>query len=325
MRVLAGDIGGTKTIVALVEVDHTGPRIALERRYDSQAFAGLAPIVEAFLSETGVRAERASFGVAGPVVEDRCVATNLPWVVDARQLERTLGLGPTRLLNDFEAVAYGVLHVQEKDLVVLNPGTRVPRAPIAVLGAGTGLGEAFLIWAGDGYQVVPSEGGHVDFAPRDELQIGLLRYLLARHARVSYERVVSGIGLRNIYAYLRDTGVAPESPAVRDAIARGEDLGKVVGTHAVAGTDALSSATIDLFVSVYGAEAGNMALKVVARGGVFVAGGIATKILPRMTDGRFRAAYVDKGRLSSLVESIPAYVITDPRVGLIGAAMAALR
>jgi glucokinase len=325
MRILAGDIGGTKTILAVVDIDASEARLVIERRYDSRAYPGLGPILEAFFAETGVRAERACFGVAGPVLEDRCEATNLPWVVDAGELAAAYSLGPTHLVNDFEAVAYGVLRMGESDLVALNPGTPVARAPIAVLGAGTGLGEAFLVWTGDGYRVVPSEGGHVDFAPRDELQIGLLRWLMARHARVSYERVLSGIGLPSIYAFLREAGVAPESQAVREALERGEDLGAVVGSHAVAGTDALASATIDLFVSVYGAEAGNLALKVVARGGVYVAGGIAPKILPRMTDGRFRAAYIDKGRLSPLVESIPCYAITNARVGLLGAAVAGLR
>jgi glucokinase len=324
MRVLAGDIGGTKTDLAVVDLGASEARVEFERRYNSRAHSGLGAILEAFLAETGAKAERAAFGVAGPVVEQRCEATNLPWVVDAGHLRDAYGLGPTRLLNDFEAVAYGVPRLGAEDLVTLNRGAPVARAPIAVLGAGTGLGEAFLFWTGEGYRCLPSEGGHTDFAPRNELEIGLLRYLLARHHRVSYERIVSGMGLRNIYAYLRDTGVAAETPEVRAAIERGEDHGALIGAHAIAGTCPLSQATLDLFVSAYGAEAGNLALKAVARGGVYLAGGIAPKILPKLTDGHFRQAYIDKGRLSPLVESIPAYVVINPRVALIGAAIAGL-
>jgi glucokinase len=332
MRVLAGDIGGTKTVLALFDVGDAVVTPVVERRYVSGDHAGLGEIVRAFLADVGDRGERACFAIAGPVVDQRTEATNLPWVIDGRDLARDLALGPTVLINDFVAVAYGVLRLRDDDVVVLNAGARDPTAPIAVLGAGTGLGEAFLHFtpgaaggAAGRYHVIPSEGGHVDFAPRSELEIGLLRWLLARHHRVSYERVVSGLGLRNIYGYLRETGAAPESPDVRAALDRGEDLGAVVGQHALAGTCALCRATIELFVSAYGAEAGNLALKVVARGGVFVAGGIAPKLRPMMADGTFRRAYLDKGRLSDLIETIPAYLVTHPNVGLLGAAVAAAR
>lgn len=323
MRVLAGDIGGTKTLLALVDVDDCSATVVLERRYESASFADLDAIVAAFIDETGERGERACFAIAGPVFDNRSEATNLPWVVDARALRAARGLGPTRLINDFVAVAYGVLRLDERDLVTINPGARDPRGPIAVLGAGTGLGEAILVSVHGRYEVIPSEGGHADFAPRNEQEIGLLRWLLERHEHVSWERVVSGLGLRNIYAYLAETGAAPESEEVRAALARGEDLGALVGMHAVSGSDRLSAATVDLFVGAYGAEAGNLALKVVATGGVFVAGGIAPKILPCMTDGRFRQAFVSKGRLSNLVARIPVFVVTRTDVGLIGAAVAA--
>ena len=325
MRVLAGDIGGTKTLLAIVDVDDVSARIHAEHRYDSHAYPGLAPMIREFLAQNpGIRCERAGFGIAGPVIDNRSEATNLPWIIDGGSLMTDLSLGPTRLVNDFVAVAYGISRLGDADLAVVNPGIRDPYGPIAIVGAGTGLGEGFMVWTGDRYAVVPSEGGHCDYAPRNELEIGLLRYLLREYAHVSMERVVSGLGLRNIYAYLREAGVAPESAAIRAAVEAGEDLGALIGTHALAGTDALCTATLALFVSAYGAEAGNVALKVVARGGVFIAGGIATKILPALTNGAFRAAYVDKGRLSNLVSSIPAFVITHPRVGLIGAAVAAL-
>lgn len=322
MRILVGDIGGTKTVLAHAEAGASGATLGRTTRFDSGAYASLLPMVQEFLAGGAEGFDAACFGVAGPLVEQRCEATNLPWVLDARELSAALGGRPVVLLNDFVTVARAVPLLGASELVELCPGERAPRGPIAVLGAGTGLGEAFLVWGGDRYVVVPSEGGHGDFAPQNELQLGLLRWLLARHEHVSYERVVSGLGLRNVYAYLREAGVAPESPAVREALARGEDLGAVVGTHGVARTDPLCEATLDLFVDAYGAEAGNLALRVLARGGVFLAGGIAGKLLPRLRDGRFRAAYGAKGRLSSVVASIPVYAIAQPQLALLGAAAA---
>lgn len=323
MRVLAGDIGGTKTIVALADIDATGIHFAVEKRYESHAFAGLEAIVDRFIAQTSARFDRAGFGIAGPVIGGVSKATNLPWVVDASALSARFGV-PAALVNDFVAVAMGVGRLDASELAVIQQGVPEPNGPIAILGAGTGLGEAFLLWNGTRYDVVASEGGHADFAPRDERQIGLLRRLIQKHGHVSYERVVSGIGVVEIYEYLRDAKVAPESNAVRDALARGEDLGAVVGSHALAGDDPLCEATVDLFVDAYAAEAGNVALKVIARGGVFLAGGIAPKILPKLTDGRFRAAFLDKGRFRSLLETLPVSVVTRPTVGLLGAVVAAI-
>jgi glucokinase len=326
VKVLAGDIGGTKSILAVVDVDASRARVVCERRFDSAAYPGLAPMVRAFVQETREAFERVSFGVAGPVIANRAETTNLPWTIDGEVLASELGLGPTRLVNDFVAAAYGVLRLGPEDLVELNPGRAVPGAPIGVLGAGTGLGQALLVWTGEHYEVVPSEGGHGDWAPCDERQLGLWRWLHAKHGHVSVERVVSGgLGLGAIYEHLRDAGVAPESPAVRAELAAAAIAGVVIGPRGVDGSDALCAATLDLFVAAYGAEAGNLALRAVARGGVYVCGGVAPRILPKMTDGRFRAAYRDKGRLSHLVEEIPAHVVVHPRVGLLGAAVAALR
>ena len=322
MRVLAGDIGGTKTVLAIAEIEPSGVRFVDEKRYDSHAFAGLDTIIDRFVAETPSAFERAGFGIAGPVIGGVCRATNLPWVVASSTISSRLRK-PVALINDFEAVALGVGKLDAANLVTIQAGTRVDDAPIAIIGAGTGLGEAFLVSNGTRRIVVPSEGGHADFAPRDERQIGLLRRLIAKFGRVSYERVVSGMGLIEIYHYLRDERIAPESPAVRAALARGEDLGAVVGKHAVDGDDPLCTATIDLFVDVYGAEAGNAALKVVARGGVYLAGGIAPKILSKLTDGRLRAAFVDKGRFRPLLETIPLWVVTHANAGLVGAAFAA--
>jgi glucokinase len=320
--VLAGDIGGTKTTIALADVTADRVRFVIERRYESHAHEGLGEIVDAFLRETKEPFDRAGFGIAGPVVDGVCKATNLPWVVDEREIAKRVHV-PAHVVNDFVAVALGVNRLEASDLVEINRGERIERAPVAILGAGTGLGEAFLVWNGARYEVIPSEGGHADFAARDERQIGLLRAIIAKHGRASVERVVSGLGLVEIYHYLRDAKVAPESEVVRAALDRGEDLGAVVGQHALEGDDPLCEATIDLFVDAYGAEAGNIALAVLARGGVYVAGGIAPKILAKLTDGRFRAAFVDKGRFRSLLESIPLHVITHPNVGLVGAAVAA--
>lgn len=322
MRVLAGDIGGTKSLLALLEIDSKRSTVLHKCRYESAGFGGLGEIVDQFVADTHAVFERAGFGFAGPVIHGACRATNLPWGVDTTSLSKQLAV-PTVLVNDFVAVALGVGRLSVDDLVCLNRVESAATAPIAVVGAGTGLGEAFLFWTGVRYAVVSSEGGHADFAPRDERQLGLLRRLLAKYGHASYERVVSGIGLREIYEYLRDASVALESPAVRDALARGEDLGAVVGEHALVRDDALCDATMELFVDAYGAEAGNAALKVVARGGVYIAGGIAPKILARLTDGRFRAAFVDKGRFRAMMESLPLWVVTDPDVGLVGAAVAA--
>ncbi len=306
-----------------MEIDAERAVISHERRYESARFAGFGDVVDRFVAETGATFERAGFGIAGPVIDGACKATNLPWTIDARGLSSKLGV-PAVVVNDFVAVALGVGRLSPADLASINPGERVATAPVAILGAGTGLGEAFLVWNGARYDVVSSEGGHADFAPRDERQIGLLRRLMARYGHVSYERVVSGMGLVEIYEYLRDGCAMPEGRDVRAAIDRGEDLGAVVGAHALAGDDALSEATIDLFVDAYGAEAGNVALKVVARGGVYLAGGIAPKILAKLTDGKFRGAFIDKGRFRGLMETIPVWVVTHPEVGLLGAAAAAV-
>lgn len=318
MNVIAGDIGGTKTLLALAEVEGTRVRVLSERRYTSAAFASLTDIVREFARDHAVGGLPACFGVAGPTDGRRARITNLPWVIEAEALEAE-GCGRVTLLNDFAAAAYGIECVAPEHIVTLHPGTAVARAPRAVLGAGTGLGEALLYWSGDHYEVLASEGGHCDYAPRDATEFALAQWLVARHGHVSYERVVSGIGLRNLYAFLRDVQGVAESPAVAAEIAAG-DFGAVVGAHALAGDDPLSVQTLDLFARAYGAQAGNMALVALARGGVFLAGGIAAKVLPILQRGGFSEAYADKGRLRDVVASIPVYVVTDGRFGLLGAA-----
>lgn len=318
MRVIAGDIGGTKTLVALAEVDGDRVRVLDEARYDSQSHGSLDEIVARFAAGRDVAGLPAGFGVAGPVVDERCVTTNLPWVIDARTLGRPQGLARVALCNDFEAAARGVVAVAPEHRVALQPGVAVPGAPEVVIGAGTGLGEATRL-ARDGREyVLPGEGGHADFAPRDEREVGLLRFLQARHGRVSVERVVSGPGLVAIHEYLAAEGRAVPA-AVRDAMAR-EDPAAVIGQLAVSGGDSTCVEALELLLGAYGAEAGNLALKLLARGGVYLAGGIAAKVLPVLQKGRFLEAFLDKGRMRPLLAPIPVTVITDPGLGLLGAA-----
>lgn len=322
MTVLAGDIGGTKCLLCLCD-DSLRP--VFERRYPSAEHTEFVHVVRKFLAETGARPDRACFGIAGPVVNDVCRTTNLPWLIDARTLEADTEIAKIRLINDFHANAASVEALSEADVVELHPGGQEPRGPIAILGAGTGLGQAFLFHTGSSYEVIASEGGHCDFAPRTEEEIGVLRYLIKKYdGHVSYERLISGMGLVNLYEALREMGHAKESDAVRAEMAAG-DAAAVVSRHGLAKDDALSDRALTLFCSIYGAEAGNLALKLMATGGVFLAGGIAPKILERLKDGSFTKAYTDKGRLSPLVERIPVRVITNPLAPIIGAAKVASR
>jgi glucokinase len=322
MMVLAGDVGGTKTALALAQ----GGTIIERRVYPSAAFPSLEVLVSDFLGQRGKEISRACFGIAGPVIGDSCRTTNLRWVVDARSLERTLGVPRVTLVNDFHAMAIGISVLPASDLAVLNDSPSDPNGPWALLGAGTGLGEAVVVRSGNGYDVLASEGGHTDFAPRNELEIDLLRFLLKKHARVSYERIICGRGLVTLYEFVRGRSPEAESPAVREEMASAKgDLAPIISRRGLAGDDPLCTQALSLFVSIYGAEAGNLALKVVARGGVFVAGGIAPKILPKLLDGTFRASFIDKGRLSPLLEATPVKIVLNSDAGLIGAAALAAR
>lgn len=323
MPVLAGDIGGTKSLLCLC--DETTLRPTVEKRYPSGEHANFEDVVKKFLAETGATPDRACFGIAGPVANDVCRTTNLPWVIDARALEASCGIAKVRLVNDFHANAKSIEVLRDEDTVSLKDGPRDPKGPVAILGAGTGLGEAFLFHDGEEYHVIASEGGHANFAPRTEEEIGVLRYLIKKFGgHVSYERILSGKGLVNIYEGLRELGVAPESEAVKAEMGR-EDPPAVVSRHGLAKDDALCDRALSIFCAVYGAEAGNLALKVMASGGVFVAGGVAPRILPRLQDGTFVSAFVDKGPLSRLVEGIPVRVITNPLAPIFGTASIAAR
>jgi glucokinase len=250
--------------------------------------------------------------------------TNLPWEIDSRALAREFGFPRARLINDFQAIGYGIEALSDADLVVLQAGEPVTRAPRAVIGAGTGLGQGILVWDRDHYEPIATEGGHASFGPNDDLQIELTRYLLANGGRASYERVLSGHGLVRLYAFLKARGETPESVSLAEAMQK-DDPAAAITRAALEQNDRLANRALDLFVDVYGAQAGNLALTAGARGGVYIAGGIAPKILPRLTDGRFLRAFLDKGRMSPYVAAVPVRVVTNPDVGLIGAALAASR
>lgn len=322
--ILAGDIGGTKTVIALFEEADHRLRAIREESFPSQNYGTLEEILHQFLgpgSRSPLRA--ACFGVAGPVIEGQSKTTNLSWELNERTLGDALHVPRVRLLNDLEATAYGMLHLDPTDLRVLQPG--LPRkGNIAVIAAGTGLGEALLHWDEGCHHPIATEGGHTDFAPRSDLEVELLRYLQREYGHVSYERLLSGPGLFNIYRFLRDSGIAQEPEWLRMRIGA-KDPGMVISEVGLKGDDLLCTTALNLFVSVYGAEAGNLALKAFAIGGVYIGGGIAPKILPALQDGTFTRAFTDKGRFADLLRSIEVKVALNRRAPLIGAAHYGLR
>jgi glucokinase len=321
--ILAGDVGGTKTTLALFEPRDGGLAPVREDTLPSREFDSLEAAIARFLDVAPrPEIEVACVGIAGPVVDGRCVTTNLPWVVDERLLQYAIPAGQVRLLNDLEATAHGVFTLAEDELVPLQPG--MPRrGNFAVIAAGTGLGEAIVVIDGRHRTIVATEGGHAEFAPRGELEEDLLRYLRKEFGHVSYERVLSGPGLVNVYRFLRDTGVAKESPQVAEMM-REQDPAAIITEWGGSLADRLCAMALTVFVSVYGAEAGNLALKALAVGGVVVAGGIAPRIMPALGAGAFVTAFRDKGRLSPLMETIPVLVALNPKTALLGAARVAL-
>ena len=318
MRVLAGDIGGTSARLACFAVHDGGLETVAERWYKSGEHGSPIEVVRNFMDEYGVTVDRACFGVAGPVLEGRVQTPNLPWIVDGEELARTLALPEVMVINDLEANAHGIDLLGGEDFAILNPGVTSPGGTIAVISAGTGLGVAFAYWDGTGHRPLPSEGGHADFAPRNELETELLLHLRATHGRVSCERVVSGPGLRNIYRFLRDCKHVPESQEVA-AEMLADDPSRAISRAALDGRCELCIRTLDLFVSLYGAEAGNVALRYLATGGIYVGGGIAPQIIDKLKEPAFMMAFTAKGRLSPLLETIPVRVILNERTALLGA------
>ena len=334
MQVLAGDIGGTKTLLAICEVSPPGSRtgapsveVLASRRYESRSYPGPGAICRSFATEVGRPMPKlAGFGVAGPVANGRSHTTNLPWVVEEAELAEALQVDSVRLANDFHTLALGIPALKPMQLSVLNDGIPEPDGPWAVIGAGTGLGEAVAILSASGQrEVLATEGGHCSFAPRTEREIGILRFLQKRYDHVSWERLVSGDGLVNIVEALADLAGQSPPAAVAAAIARDRPTAPPGVTAAAEAGDPLCREALHVFCALYGAEAGNLALKSLATGGVFIGGGIAPKIRSFMEDGRFREAFFAKGRMRPLLERIPVKIVLDGKVGLLGAAALAAR
>ena len=319
--ILAGDIGGTNARLAYFQPQNGHLQLVSERVFPSREHKELGEIVSRFLEESGTRPEAACFGIAGPVRNGRVETSNLPWVIEQSRLAKQIHLPSTLLINDLEASAWGIGALADTDLVPLNRVTGSVAGNQAVVAPGTGLGEAGLFWDGTRHHVFACEGGHTDFAPQGDLQIELLRFLTARFGHVSYERILSGPGLVNVYEFLRDSGHGTESPALSAAL-KTSDPAAAISRAALTG-DSLAGEALDLWIAVYGAEASNLALKIMATGGLFLAGGISPKILARLTGPLFMEHFLDKGRMRPLVESVPVYVVTNEKAGLLGAARCA--
>lgn len=317
--ILAGDIGGTNARLAYFQAQNGHLRLISERVFPSREHHELGEIVSQFLKDSGTRPEVACFGIAGPVRNGRVETSNLPWVIEQSKLAHQIQLPATLLINDLEASAWGIGGLSPTDLVPLNHISGPTVGNQAVIAAGTGLGQAGMFWDGTRHHVFACEGGHCDFAPQSDLQIELLRFLQARFGHVSYERILSGPGLVNVYEFLRDGRREKETPDVAAQSQKG-DAAAAISRAAIAGTCPLSEKALDLWIAVYGAEASNLALKVMATGGLFLTGGISPKILTKLKGPTFMQAFLDKGRLRPLVESIPVQVVTNQNAGLLGAA-----
>ena len=328
---LAGDIGGTKTLLRLAELGASGKQTTVaEQRYVSADWGDLTVMVQDFLdgvrkSHSDISISAACFGIAGPVSGRQAWVTNLPWELNANSMETALDIANVRLINDFAAVGYGLEALGDDDLVTLQEGDEASHGPRALIGAGTGLGQGILAWQSDHYEVLASEGGHVEFAPRNALQIELLAHLMERFGHVSAERVCCGRGLVNIFEFLRDTEKGKPGDELAQALQTGGDAAASISMAAMAETDLLAGQAMDIFVDIYGAQAGNLGLTCLATGGVYVAGGIAPKIIDRLTTGSFVHAFNDKGRMVKLTEKMPVKVVMNAQVGLLGAAVAASR
>ena len=321
---LAGDIGATKTTLAVFSADQ-GPRDPLvQKTFSSKEYSTLAAIAEEFLADVDADVDSAAFGVAGPVIENRVDVTNLPWIVDAEVLRERLDLSSVRVLNDLASIANGIPALEPDELHMLYEGKHDPTGGIAVVAPGTGLGEAFLTWDQDDgrYRPHASEGGHTDFGPLTPRQIQLLRYLWARHEHVSYELVCSGMGIPNLYTYFRSGGYAEEPAWLAERLAEVRDPTPVIIGTALDDEKAceLCTLTLNTFVSILGAEAGNLALKVMATGGIYLAGGIPPRILPALEQERFLKALQSKGRHTDLMERMPVHVVLNSDIALLGVA-----
>lgn len=324
MLLLVGDIGGTKTVLALISPEQGVRQPLRQATFPSDDYESLEAVIADFLQETDTELVEAVFGVAGPVVGQKAQITNLPWVIDATVIAHRFNIETVRLLNDLEAIAHAVPHLQADDLFVLNTGTPEPEGALAVIAPGTGLGEAFLVWNDRSYSAYPSEGGHAAFAPVTAEQTALLAYLQPKMGYVSFERVCAGIGIPNLYDFLRHSGRFPDPPWLQEALAEADDKTPLIVEAAVTQTAEICVATLDLFMEILGAEAGNLALKVLATGGVYIGGGIPPRILSQLQESRFMATFTNKGRFVDLLQEIPVQVICNPQTALYGVAHAGL-
>ncbi len=317
---LAGDIGGTKTSLAIYAVDDGPHRPLAEATFPSDDYPDLETIAREFLSKIEYKVQFACFGVAGPVVNGHVKTTNLPWEMDETRLREALGLRRVHLLNDLESIGNAVPRLQPDDLFTLNEGQLEAGGAVGIIAPGTGLGEGFLTWNGSQYVAHPSEGGHTDFGPSSEREIELLRYWQARKGHVSYETVCSGIGIGNIYTFLKDTGHALEPDWLTAQLSAADDVTPIIVKTALEHGETLCKTTLEIFISILGAEAGNLALKLLATGGIYLGGGIPPRILPALQHGHFMEAFLRKGRFAELLRRVPVRVILNPQAALMGAA-----
>jgi glucokinase len=317
--ILAGDIGGTKTDLALFSTNGHPRRPQRQVRFPSQQYDSLEEIIIEFLAGEKSNLKQASFGVAGPVVKGIAKITNLPWSIDCLALAEAIQ-APVVLVNDMDAIAEMVAHIDPQDQSTLYAGEPVEQGARGIIAPGTGLGEGFLVWAEGRYQSYGTEGGHTDFGPRGDVQLALLDYLQAKYDHVSYERVCSGIGIPNLYTFLRDSGRFEEPAWLAEALSKADDQTPVIAQTALAGGSKLCEATLDLFIAILGSEAGNLALKILATGGMYLAGGIPRHILSWLQKPEFYRSFVSKGRFSDILSRIPLHVVINHDAALIGSA-----
>lgn len=333
MIVLSGDIGGTNTRLQLTKFNQhkkNTHEVLKQEQHQNLQFRNLTEIVRVFLANADVDSSKihsVCFAVAGPIVNNVVKFTNLPWVVDATEIKHSFGINKVALINDFQGIGYGIEMLHKDDLFVLQEGIPKPRATKALIGAGTGLGVGIVNHFDDQYYVCATEGGHVDFAPVDDVQIDLLLYMRKKYHRISNERLVSGQGLVNIYQFVRDNNLFSEreNSELRLALHSGADVAAIIAEYATVHRDIMAMRALEIFVRIYGAAAGNLALTTLPFSGLYIAGGIAPKIIPQLADGHFMAAFLDKGRMSGLLKDIPIYVVKNTNIGLDGAALYASR
>jgi len=318
--ILAGEIGATRTRMAAFEIEASRLKLVVEKHYPSHERGGLAEIITEFITSEGIAVHAACFGVAGPVRRGRSKISNLTWVIDSRDLAKQLKLESVGMINDLEAYAYGIDGLDSKDFVTLNAGSDDAEGNRAVISARTGLGVAGLYWDGFRHHPFGCEGGHSDFAPRNELEMTLLMYLQKKYGRISCERLLSGPGIKNIYDFLRDTKMAEEPAWLKDQMAAAADPPALISQLAAEGKAPICDQTMSIFVSIYGAETGNVALNFMSTGGIYIGGSVAAKNVSRMKDKVFMQSFLDKGRLTPLLKEMPVTIVLNDDSGLIGAA-----